>query len=217
MTLHFIERLKRARCFLDVGACLGFYTVIAAKLSAPSGGSAHAIEMDAANLRHLSESVSLNRLENVRVYQAAAGDKNGVVSYFQCGTEIHTLDPSLAAAGRYEKMEAPMVTLDTFTEKHSLDPDVIKIDVEGAEFNVLRGMEALLKKPGLKLYIEVHLHEGRGSLGAFGHKIEDVTGLLRRNGFTMEILPLRQDSKIAPGILKDESQLTESVMLYCSK
>lgn len=51
VTHHLVERLKASRCFVDVGANIGFYTVLAGKLLDPLGGVVHAIEMDFDNIR----------------------------------------------------------------------------------------------------------------------------------------------------------------------
>ncbi|MFH1633731.1 MAG: FkbM family methyltransferase [Chloroflexota bacterium] len=98
-------------------------------------------------------------------------------------------------------------------------PDMVKIDVEGAEFLVLKGMKRIMAKDHLKIYCELHLHSGDGSIYSFGHTPLDVVGLLLDYGFTIRGLPLRQDSHYRETAIDLEvvSNLKESVMLFAEK
>lgn len=213
---HILERLRSCTSFIDVGANMGFYTIMASR-AMPTDATVHAVEMDALNVRRLEASVALNELRNVVVHQTALGDHMGVVEYYECGSEVNTLEVGADNRHLYRQVSVPMVTLDSLIEDHQLSPDIVKIDVEGAEYLVLLGAQNLLQREHVQIYCEVHLHEGRGSLGAFGHKVDDVFSLLKRHGFHIKQLALRKDSPIEEITITDPDQLSESVMLYATK
>lgn len=216
VALHILDRLRSCTCFVDVGANMGFYTIMASK-AMPADATVHAVEMDAPNVRRLQASVALNELHNVIVHQTALGDHHGVVEYYECGSEVNTLEVGPDKRHLYRQVSVPMVTLDSLIAQYQLSPEIVKIDVEGAEYLVLLGAQNLLQREHVQIYCEVHLHQGRGSLGAFGHSIDEVFSLLKRHGFQIKQLALRKDSRIEEIEINDPGQLSESVMLYAAK
>jgi FkbM family methyltransferase len=112
----------------DVGANVGFYTLLAARKAA----RVIAVEPVPDNLRFLEKHILLNGITNVQVLSAAAGQKCGRES-FCCGGNRST---GHLGSGTYE---VDVLTLDSMCERFGA-PDVIKIDVEGAEHSVLQSM-----------------------------------------------------------------------------
>jgi FkbM family methyltransferase len=216
VTLHMINTLRNSRCFIDVGANMGFYSILAAKMLAPNGGVVHAIEMDLENVKRIRESIKLNDVSNLVIHQLAIGNCSKMVNYYQRGSELNTLQVNVED-GHYKTVSVEMTTLDEFVEKYTVDPDVIKIDVEGAEFLVLSGMRNLLRKKDLKIYCEVHLHPGSGSLRSFGHTVDNVFSVLQQNGFHMKLLQLRRDSGYEGKNILSSGEITESSMLFAWK
>lgn len=218
VTVRLAKQLRECQCFVDVGAHMGFYTILAAKMMADRGGVVHAIEMDIDNIRRTRESVDLNRLDNVVIHHVAVGDRIGTAEYYRCGSPVNSLVVTPNHQELYTRTTVRMTTLDTLTEQTGIEPDIVKIDVEGAEYLVLRGMENLLKQSHLKIYCEVHLHQGgRGSLSASGHTVQEVFDLLKHHGFLVKQLPLRQDSHCEGGVVQSASEIVESTMLYAVK
>lgn len=217
VTLHMINTLKEdCKCFIDIGANMGFYSILAAKLIEPKGGICHAIDMDMENINRIINSIRLNNFSNLVTYHVAIGDSNKTVEYYRRGSELNTLKVSKEDR-QYKTVEVQMVTLDEFVKKNNLDPDVIKIDVEGAEFLVLSGMSSLLGKKDLKVYCEVHLHHGSGSLDSFGHTVGDVFSVFQQNGFRIKLLQLRSDSRYEEKNILSSEEITESSMLFAWK
>jgi FkbM family methyltransferase len=217
VTHHLVNQLKESKCFVDVGANMGFYSVLAGKILAPRAGVVHAIEMDADNVNRIRANLRLNGLRNVFIHEVALGDQNGSVEYYRCGSFRNTLEVSSNEQERYEKVSVPMTTLDSLVSEIEIQPDVIKIDVEGAEFLVMRGMDSTMMSQS-EIYCEVHVDETEGGLASFGHSIDDVWNVFQEHDYQLWEIPLREDSKHS-GVrkLKVVSDIDESTMLYASK
>ncbi len=137
--------------FADIGANIGVFTVIAAAKN-PSI-RVYAFEPNPMSFNILKENLSLNCLNNVTAINSAVGSSSGTAS----------LDVSSRCAGTHSlygngltRLEVPLISLDEFFIKAKAAPDLIKIDVEGYEPTVLRGMETLLKKKPLQVILEFH-------------------------------------------------------------
>ena len=135
--------LRPGMTFFDVGANIGMYTALGARIVGPTGRVV-AIEPGPANIAVIQETVRLNRFENVTVAARAAGDRAEQVSLYLCGDNPadHRLhDPT----GRRSQVIVETVTLDTLALDCGVArADVIKIDTQGSEAAVFAGMTQLL-------------------------------------------------------------------------
>ena len=99
-----------------------------------------------------------------------------------------------------------------------MDVDLVKIDVEGAELEVLRGMNNILATTAPKVYVEVHLHQGRGSLALLGGSLTDILRLFERHGYHTRALNLDSNGDILDTpISSADPQPTESLMLFAER
>jgi len=136
---------------IDVGANVGFYTLLAASL-AGSHGRVVAIEPLSQNVDRLLRHVSLNCLDTVTVIHAAVGDHMGTTRF-----AVNAQSNSMGRISPSGVLEVRLVSLDGLSAKGSLGiPDVVKIDVEGAEFEVLQGAERLLTHVRPMLFLATH-------------------------------------------------------------
>jgi len=131
---------------VDVGAHVGYYTLIAANLVG-STGKVFAFEPDPTNNRLLIENIKLNGYTNVEVTNFALASKPGVSTLYRTSLDNgrHSLyRHDLPVSGT---VEIETITLDAFLESRGW-PQVrlVKMDVEGAELEVLSGMEQLLNR-----------------------------------------------------------------------
>jgi FkbM family methyltransferase len=78
---HLVKRLDNCGCFVDIGANLGYYSVLAGKILATKGGKVHAIEMDADIVNIIQKNLSLNELSNVYIHEIALGNREGSISF----------------------------------------------------------------------------------------------------------------------------------------
>ena len=136
---------------LDVGANLGLYTVLLARRAGPNGRIV-AFEPDPELADLLRENCALNGCANVDVHAVALGQRNERLRLHRL--VLNSGDNSLGArdGGWFrEQVEVEVVALDAYLP--DLRADFVKIDVQGWEVDVLRGMERLLAA-GPRLYVE---------------------------------------------------------------
>jgi FkbM family methyltransferase len=139
-----IENLLRpGMTFLDVGANIGLYTALAARIVGPSG-RVIAVEPSSSNCALIKETVRLNAFGNVIVFEGAASDDAGRAALFLC--DDNPADHRLHdRTGKRAKVEVETITLDALAAERGVGrADLIKIDTQGAEASVLAGMTALL-------------------------------------------------------------------------
>ena len=140
----FARTIRPGDVVYDLGANVGFYTLLAAKLAGPTGRVV-AFEPVPRNLGYLRRHLALNHREDVTVVAAAVSDRSGTAR-FRDGP-AHTVG-TLAADGGSDGYDVDVVALDDYTASPATvlpAPRVIKIDVEGAEADVLRGAHRVLR------------------------------------------------------------------------
>lgn len=142
--------LREGDCFLDVGANVGLYTLVAARLIAHAG-HVHAFEPCTQTFERLRENVRINRLANVSCHRVALSHENAHAELtlakggFDAWNSLGR--PYMGEAAGRETVTT--VTLDAFAQEHGLEGRItaIKIDVEGWENQVLAGAGSLLSTP----------------------------------------------------------------------
>lgn len=136
--------LQPGATFVDVGASIGFFTVMAGRIVGPSG-RVIACEPGPQNHSLLLLNIFANDLGNVRLHRIAVSDTDEILAYSQQGDNgsISAFDGDPDALGVQELVQAQ--PLDSLLES-SARVDVIKVDVEGAEGRVFRGGEQTLRK-----------------------------------------------------------------------
>lgn len=168
----------------DIGAHVGFYTLLASVLVGPSG-KVFAFEPAPRNLFYLKEHLRLNRITNVAVIEAAVSDSAGVVSFDEGS------DSSTGHISTEGQLKVRSVSLDELVSQGEVRiPHYIKIDVEGAEKLVLFGARSILAEAHPTLFLATHgrdIHqqccEFLESLGyslrpIVGNKVEETNEIL---------------------------------------
>jgi FkbM family methyltransferase len=169
---------------LDVGANVGAYTLLFATW-AGQHGRVLAFEPAAASRAGLLRHLAINNLTSrVEVRAEAVSDQNGTASFLEQGTSGSNRLVSGAMAGA---SSVRSVTIDEVCAAGGLAPDVIKIDVEGAEVAVLRGARRTIASRGASLALFVELHPT--TWPSLGLSRDDVEAELRHQGLGIESLP----------------------------
>jgi FkbM family methyltransferase len=180
--LHY---LRPSDLFLDIGANIGAYTILAAKAS---GAICIAAEPDTTNYYGFMDNIYLNRVhEKVTAYNAAIGRNKGTVKFCSAmGPGSHVLNSTEAESITSFK-EVDVLPLDCIVK--GLSADVLKIDVEGYETEVIAGGEAVLSNRQLNaVLIELR---GHGKRYGFDEKAIDLK--MRAWGFnSYDYDPLRR-------------------------
>jgi len=172
---HFLQQnLKTNSCFLDVGAHIGYFSCIAAKKCRQ--GEVHLFEVDTNCIKYINKNIRKNNFGNVLVNNVAVSDSDDGVFIPNKNTPNNKTNIMVKRfGGRY----TPSTTLDAYAAKHQIQPDFIKIDVEGAEVKVINGMQKILQLNPLTLLIEVH----DNVLQFYGYKSREILQTLFNNGF----------------------------------
>lgn len=205
LTRLLLHELDEGSVFFDVGANVGFYTILAAGRCGRSG-HVHAFEPQQALIRHLQKSIDLNAYAGrIRVTPAAVAARHGTTAEF-----FFTNDPQLYSVPsllHHEWLEGesavvPVIALDAYSLEHGIDRiDVIKIDIEGAEILALEGMQSLLQRRAprivvLELFPEIlrfdSIGDGAGRRPAPSvTRVDHVLSLMSGYGYTAHVITAR--------------------------
>jgi FkbM family methyltransferase len=169
---------------LDVGANVGCYTLLFAQWVG-GAGRVYAFEPAAASRAGLERHLAINGLSGrVIVRPEAISDRAGSAHFLDGGTHGEN---RLSPVATRETTNVPSLTIDALCETAGISPDVIKIDIEGAELAALAGARRTIAAGGAALALFVELHPGLWpSLGVTRAGIEEE---LRRQRLVVEPLP----------------------------
>jgi len=158
----------RNLCFMDVGAYMGFFTAYVGVINPRC--KIHSFEPNADFFRVLKENVRINRI-NANLYKLALSDSTGKVPF--AGRSMG-LEPG------FEPQTVQTVPFDDLNKRLRIKPNVVKIDVHGAEGKVLQGMTRALERNIKHLYCEVHNENLM-----IDYKVTDVIDMLINSGFEL--------------------------------
>ena len=176
----FKQHVQKGDMILDIGAHVGYYTVLAAVLAGPSG-KVIAFEPRPINLRFLRRHIEVNGLSNVTVIEACVSRASGEARF---DTHTGTGTGHLSETGN---LAVRTVSLDHLLNQGQIGkPKLIKMDVEGAEQDVLAGAEQTIQSARPVMIISTHGPEN----------FTGVSKFLDRHGYRAEVLPGKED---APG------------------
>jgi FkbM family methyltransferase len=149
-----IDACRHASVFVDAGAHIGLMTL--AVLCACPDTKVVAVEADPAIARWLRHNIALNPglAPRVTVLEAAAAGRDGDVA-FESSTTPGNVGLGRIAGGTVGALRVSAIALGPWLARHGLAPDVVKMDVEGAELEALAGLWAGGAAPGVIL-LETH-------------------------------------------------------------
>jgi FkbM family methyltransferase len=187
-----LDNIRRSRCFIDVGANCGIYTVLGCTIN--PNVRVVAVEPVPKVCVALTHNVTQNNLDSrVTILNVAFADTNGTVCFHEA--EDSTMG-SLAVDGYHGQagkvIQVKCRTLDSIVEELNLEPDFVKIDVEGFEHIVLTGASRTLSKFRPRIVLEANPGDAGSAmseiLSKYGYGLHNITasGLERRS----EIIPV---------------------------
>ncbi|QLH04009.1 hypothetical protein C5F49_00730 [Nitrosopumilus oxyclinae] len=160
--------LKKGMTCLDIGGNIGYYVLLERKLVGDEG-KIIVFEPLPRNYQYLEKNIRLQNVKNISAYNFACGDKEGKATFFinkksngckVIAEGVSPPDPSLGTL-----TEVPIKILDPFIEELKLEQvDFIRMDSEGYELHILKGLRRTLQK--FKPIISIELH--RRQLGIDG-------------------------------------------------
>jgi FkbM family methyltransferase len=173
-----LENLKPGDVFYDVGANNGYVTLFGAQ-AVGTDGFVYAFEPVPNNQKAIQRVIDENKLANAKLQMEAVSSEAGTAELF-VGTGSAATPTLLGQNGGAdgEMLSVPTVSLDEFAAKNRW-PNLVKVDVEGAETLVIAGAKTLMTSDRAPVFlIEVHTAE----------KDEQVSGALRANGYDVQPL-----------------------------
>lgn len=210
-TTRLMQRLAEpAWTVVDVGANNGYFTLLAADLGGPAA-QVHAFEPNPAVARLLAEGVRLSGASGIAVREAACGDASFEAPFYPSAdprnSGLSTLEPRLAEG--LPRLSVPVVRLDDYCREEGIEPDLVKIDAEGFEDRVIRGMSGLLERGIPRVLIcELARDERRpdpsgiveelAAAGYLAHRIGDDGELLALPAFEYENICFVNDRSVEP-------------------
>jgi FkbM family methyltransferase len=167
--------ISRGMTVVDLGASIGYYSLLASRL-AGSSGSVYAFEPDPNAYQFLLANIDENDCANVVPVNKAVSDRFGIVGFVRTEPERGFVRVDRSAS---ETVDA--LPLDAFFAPLGWPPvHVVKMDIEGSEERAVLGMEELLhRNPGLQLIMELNT----GSLLRNGTNVDQLGSTLQRLGF----------------------------------
>ncbi len=154
-----LDNLDDNGCFYDIGANAGYYSV-AASLKLKKENSIFAFEPMPHFIEMVNHHAKVNNINNIKVFPYALSDKRGEVEFSniqESSGNTYVQDSSLYQRSS-DVIKVKTIGLDDFLESTpgAQPPTIIKLDAEGAEFDVLKGAEQILKKYKPLMLLSTH-------------------------------------------------------------
>lgn len=154
-TFWFVKSLKKGDTVVDIGANVGYYTLIAAKIVGDEG-RVYAFEPDPEAFALLQANVRVNGLTNVVLEQKAVSNEQGVLKLYLAEKnrgDHRIYQPKEGPKRDFVEVEA--VSLDDYFEDYDGDISLIKIDTQGAEGVIFEGLTGIARRnDGIRFTIE---------------------------------------------------------------
>ncbi len=176
-----VEACRGKRCVLDVGGHIGLVTLPISQVLAP-GGRVVTFEPSAANLQYLKQHLQANAVDNVTVEACLVGDNAKTVTFFE---QRDAAGQNAQVVGKnrelYDEVIRSQVAIDAYCEAHGLSPEIIKMDIEGAEVGALKGARHVLSTYKPTVFLSVHPRH----IEMMGASIKEMEEFLEDVGYTV--------------------------------
>jgi FkbM family methyltransferase len=185
----FSQHLHQGNVFYDIGANVGFFSIIAARLVG-STGQVYAFEPGEGNANSIRHNARLNNFSQIEVIQKAVSDTPGegelLLAQYSGGHALATADAPPDLAG---KVTVELVTIDDLIAQNQIKPpNFVKVDIEGAELDALRGMTETIKQ-----YKPIIIYEiDDGDRVAYQRKYQELESFLQSLGY--QVNSVEEDS-----------------------
>ena len=195
------QRVKAGMLTLDVGAHIGFFTVLLADCVG-SSGKVYSFEPESKNFTRLQKNIDLNQLRQVVAFQAALSDTAGSSALLlnEHSNTGHALQRGRETGGQKltSREVVPTLTLDEFVEKEKINQiDLMKMDTEGSEDLVLAGSRKTLSAGKVsEMICEIHSSHNTSPVGqdkirkifySYGYRSYILDTFLSRRAYLSEL------------------------------
>lgn len=215
-TYLFKKHVKSGDIVLDIGAHIGYYTLIAAKIVG-NRGRVYAFEPDPKNFQLLKKNTEENKYKNIVLVNKALSNKPGNIKLFL--NKENTGDHRIYASTEKRKsINIQAITLDDFFKDKSKKVDIIKMDVQGAEARIFNGASGLIKKnKNIKILTEFWPY----GLELCGSSAQEYGTMLKESKFKIYNIDENRRTtnliSISELLLPLESEVHDYRYLFCIK
>ena len=197
-----LESCRGRFVVFDIGAHIGLYSLPASQVIDRSG-KVYAFEPSSANCHYLRKHMVYNCCQNVVIEPVLVGKEPREAVPFQENPKADAMNALIVQKnpGLYRQVERRQVSLDDYCYRQHIFPEVIKIDVEGAEVQVIEGGQRLLKEKHPVIFLSVH----PSRIVLLKDSVEKLVRLIKGLDYTItdtEGRPVDDDLKFGEYILK---------------
>lgn len=164
---YILNNLKPNDTFIDVGACIGDYSLFASSII--TNGHIYAFEPYKKSIGMFEENIRLNNIKNISIFNGVSSDKNG---YEYLSIEKESEVNHIVHKKNMDKgIKVPSITLDRYIAENNIKQvAILKIDVEGSEMKVLKGAVKSIKDGKIKKIL-IELNKNNQLFGSSNQKI----------------------------------------------
>jgi FkbM family methyltransferase len=192
------REIKSGMTILEIGANIGYYSLIEAQLVGEKG-KIYAFEPSPINMKLLKTNIALNSLENiVEAYPYGVGSKTAKRKFYlmskgNMSSFVPRKEDSIIKT--LDTIDVEVVSLDKFFGINSVSIDYVRMDVEGFEFEVIKGMNRILtsEKCPMGLFIEIHSE----SLNNNGSSCKEFVNYVTNMGYKIKKARYRGKEEIS--------------------
>lgn len=183
---HFMAAVSGSDVVFDVGANIGAYCIPIGR--AFPDATVHAFEPIELNASLVQVSLHLNHLQNVQIVRKCVSDRAGRVEFSLSEDSAYSSMINTGRKAVLGRFACDAVALDHYCEEQGgIHPNIIKIDVEGAELKVLQGAQQLFADPSRRPnLVMIELYDQ--NLAAFGTSIDEVADWMAGRGYVAYVL-----------------------------
>jgi FkbM family methyltransferase len=142
-----IKIINKKEYFVDVGANIGYYSLLSSKLL-KSGGMVYSFEPESKNIEIFKENIKENKVQNVVLFENACSNNDAPI--YLTLSKDNLGDHRVSKNKNLESKNIAPIVLDDIYKKFNFIPDLVKIDTQGYEFNILSGSQSLLSQSNTK-------------------------------------------------------------------
>jgi len=209
------QLLQEGMVAVDIGANIGYYSLLAASLVGKTG-KVYAFEPEPQNYTLLIRNVNANGYTNIEAHQKAVSHSAGKMALY-LGTQSGTHSLFGVRGTTTQSVMVDLVSLDEFFKERTKNVDIIKVDVQGAEMDVLTGMQNVIKGNDHLIL----LTEFEPDLAHTGFTVKEYWDKLIESGFRYIYIINEQERKLELTNFQYSMDFCkkpiDSVNLLCSK
>lgn len=213
MVQTLLSQVKPGTVFLDIGGHLGQYTLLVAqKLKEAGSGSVFVFEPHPRSHKYLSANLDLNKLTKlVKLESCCLSSEVGRITLYSdpLQSDFTSTIPNADGSSLRQAISVETTTVDHYVSQMEAVPTLIKLDVEGAELSVLKGMSETIKRNKPTLFIECN----GPALQKAGHSAGELVAVLK--SLYSNVVIVDEATQSLQPIASHLNLSTECLNLYC--